>query len=173
MAELTDAWERAAAPATDAGIRVAHARLGAVLSPRGGLLKRLLPTFRLGAGGVVGSGAQPISWIGMDDAIGALYFLMISEEARGPINVVAPKSVTNREFTRTLAAVLRRPAFARVPSIAIRGLFGEMGEQLILKGQAAAPARLNELGFRWEEPSLEDALRWELGKPATENRSAD
>jgi uncharacterized protein (TIGR01777 family) len=166
LAELTDAWEHAAAPAREAGIRVAHARLGAVLSPRGGLLKRLLPLFRLGAGGVVGSGRQPISWIGMDDAIGALYFLMISEEACGPINVVAPKPAANREITRTLAAVLRRPAFARVPSIAIRALFGEMGEQLILKGQAAAPARLNELGFRWEEPTLEDALRWELGKPA-------
>lgn len=166
LAELTDAWEHAAAPARDAGIRVAHARLGAVLSPQGGLLKRLLPLFRMGAGGVVGSGYQPMSWIGMDDAIGALYFLMCSEEALGPINVVAPKPTTNREFTRTLAAVLRRPAFARVPSFAISALYGEMGEQLILKGQAAVPARLDALGFRWEEPALEGALRWELGKPS-------
>ena len=168
LAEVTSAWEQAAEPARAAGIRVAHARLGPVLSPRAGMLKRLLPVFRVGAGGVVGSGRQPISWIGLDDAIGALHLLMSDDRAQGAFNVVAPRAATNREFTHALAAVLRRPAFAPVPGIAIRALFGEMGEQLILKGQAVIPARLTELGFRWLEPTLDGALRWELGMPARE-----
>jgi len=163
LAEVTDAWEQAAEPARAAGIRVAHARLGPVLSPKAGMLKRLLPVFRAGAGGVVGSGRQPISWIGLDDAIGVLYFLMCSDRAQGAFNVVAPRPATNREFTQALASVLRRPAFAPVPAPAIRALFGEMGDQLILKGQSVVPARLAELGFRWLEPTLEGALRWELG----------
>ena len=166
LADVTAAWEQAAEPARAAGIRVAHARLGPVLSPRAGMLQRLLPVFRAGAGGVVGSGRQPISWIGLDDAIGALHFLVSTERARGAFNVVAPRATTNREFTRTLAAVLRRPAFAPVPGIAIRALFGEMGDQLILRGQDVVPARLTELGFRWLEPTLDGALRWELGLPA-------
>ncbi len=169
LAEVTAAWERAADPARAAGIRVAHARLGPVLSPRAGMLQRLLPVFRAGAGGVVGSGRQPISWIGLDDAVGVLHFLICSERAQGPINVVAPRAATNREFTKALAAVLRRPAFAPVPGLAIRALFGEMGDQLILKGQTVRPARLTELGFRWLEPALDGALRWELGIPADEN----
>ena len=168
LAEVTAAWEQAAEPARAAGIRVAHARLGPVLSPNAGMLKRLLPVFRAGAGGVVGSGRQPISWIGLDDAVGALHFLMSSDQAQGPINVVAPRAATNREFTHALAAVLRRPAFAPAPGIAIRALFGEMGDQLILQGQAVVPARLTELGFRWLEPTLDGALRWELGMPAPE-----
>lgn len=163
LAEVTAAWEQATEPARSVGVRVALARLGPVLSPRAGMLKRLLPVFRVGAGGVVGSGRQPISWIGLDDAIGALHFLMSSEQAQGPVNVVAPSPATNREFTQALAAVLRRPAFTPVPGLAIRALFGEMGEQLILKGQAVVPARLTELGFRWMEPTLDGALRWELG----------
>ena len=170
LAEVTSAWEQAAEPARAAGIRVAHARLGPVLSPRAGILNRLLPVFRAGAGGVVGSGEQPISWIGLDDAVGALHFLMSSDQAQGAVNVVAPRPATNREFTHALAAVLRRPAFASVPGIAMRVLFGEMGDQLILKGQAAVPARLTELGFRWLEPTLDGALRWELGMPAPAER---
>ena len=166
LAAVTAAWEQAAEPARAAGIRVAHARLGPVLSPRAGMLNRLLPVFRAGAGGVVGSGRQSISWIGLDDAVGALHFLMSSGQAHGAFNVVAPEAATNREFTHTLAAVLRRPAFARVPGIAIRLLLGEMGDQLILKGKAVIPARLTELGFRWLEPTLDGALRWELGIPA-------
>ena len=166
LAEVTAAWEQAAEPARAAGIRVAHARFGPVLSPGAGMLKRLLPVFRAGAGGVVGSGRQPMSWIGLDDAIGALHFLLGDERAQGAFNVVAPRAATNREFTRTLAGVLRRPAFAPVPGVAIRTLFGEMGDQLILRGQDVVPARLTELGFRWLEPTLDGALRWELGMPA-------
>ena len=165
LSEVTAAWEQAAAPARAAGIRVAHARLGPVLSADAGMLKRLLPVFRLGAGGVVGSGRQSISWIGLADAVAVLHFLMSNERAHGAFNVVAPEPATNREFTRTLAAVLRRPAFAPVPGIAIRLLFGEMGDQLILKGKAVVPARLTELGFRWLEPTLDGALRRELGMP--------
>ena len=173
LAALTKAREQATAPAGDAGIRVVHARLGRVLSSKGGLLRRLLPAFRFGAGAVAGSGRQPISWIGMDDAIGALHFLMRSDEARGPINLVSPETATNREFARTLAAVLRRRTFVSVPGIAIRARFGEMGDEFILKGQAAAPARLEELGFRWWAPALEAALRWELGAGRKGELAAD
>jgi NAD dependent epimerase/dehydratase family enzyme len=109
-----------------------------------------------------------MSWIGLDDAIGALHFLMINDQARGAFNVVAPHPATNRQFTHTLAAVLKRPAFASIPSVVIRTLFGEMGDQLILRGQAALPKRLTELGFHWLEPTLHGALRWELGMPAEE-----
>ena len=168
LADVAAAWEQATEPAETAGIRVARARFGPVLSPRAGLLSRLLPVFRMGAGGVVGSGEQRLSWIGLDDAVSALRFLIATRSARGPFNVVSPCPASNREFTRTLAAVLGRPAFLPVPAIAIRILFGEMGDQLILKGQAAAPARLTELGFRWLEPTLEGALRRELGLPADE-----
>lgn len=168
LAEVAAAWEQATEPAETAGIRVARARFGPVLSPRAGLLSRLLPVFRMGAGGVVGSGEQQLSWIGLDDAVSALHFLIGTRHARGPFNVVSPCPASNREFTRTLAAVLGRPAFLPVPAIAIRILFGEMGDQLILKGQAVAPARLTELGFRWLEPTLEGALRRELGIPAGE-----
>ena len=165
LSEVTAAWEQASEPARAAGIRVAHARLGPVLSREAGMLKRLLPVFRLGAGGVVGSGRQSISWIGLADAVGALRFLVDNGRAHGPFNVVAPEPASNREFTRTLAAVLRRPAFAPVPGLAIRLLFGEMGDQLILKGKAVVPARLTDLGFRWLEPTLEGALRRELAIP--------
>ena len=168
LSEVTSAWEQAAEPARAAGIRVAHARLGPVLSAEAGMLKRLLPVFRMGAGGVVGSGAQSISWIGLADAVSALQFLVSNGQAHGPINVVAPGPATNREFTRTLAAVLRRPAFVPVPGFAIRLLFGEMGDQLILKGKAVIPARLTELGFQWLEPTLEGALRRELGRRGDE-----
>ena len=171
LAEVTAAWEQAAEPARAAGIRVAHARLGPVLSPAAGMLKRLLPVFAAGAGGVVGSGRQAISWIGLDDAVGALHFLIGNGQAHGAFNVVAPEAATNRQFTHALAAVLRRPAVARVPGIAIRLLLGEMGDQLILKGKAVLPARLTELGFRWLEPTLDGALRWELGMPAGESRA--
>ena len=166
LADVTAAWERAADPARAAGIRVVHARLGVVLNPLAGLLHKLLPVFRFGAGGVVGTGRQPMSWIGLDDAIGALHFLMINDRAQGPINVVAPEAITNREFTQVLAKVLRRPAWSPVPGFAIRALFGEMGEELMLKGQVAVPAQLTDLGFHWQEPNLEDTLRWEMGKPA-------
>ena len=170
LADVVAAWEQAADPARAAGIRVVHARLGAVLSPAAGLLKRLLPVFRLGAGGVVGDGRQPVSWIGLDDAVGALHFLACRAQAHGPVNVVAPRAATNRELTHALAGVLRRPKMVPVPRTAIRLLFGEMGEQLVLQGQAVAPARLAELGFRWNEPALEGALRWELGMPTEEKQ---
>lgn len=91
---------------------------------------------------------------------------MSNGQARGAFNAVAPRAAANREFTRTLAGVLRRPAFAPVPGIAIRALFGEMGDELILRGQDVVPARLTELGFSWLEPALDGALRWELGMPA-------
>ena len=164
LAEVANAWSQATEAAREVGIRVVHVRLGEVLNPAAGLLKRLLPAFRFGAGGVAGNGKQPINWIGLEDAVAALYFLMYTDAARGLIDVVAPTPSTNREFARTLAEVLRRPAFLPVPGFVIRAMYGEMGDQLILGGKAAVPERLDDLGFHWDEPTLEGALRWELGR---------
>ena len=147
LAEVTAAWEQAAEPARAAGIRVAHARLGPVLSPRAGLLKRLVPVFRAGAGGVVGSGRQPMSWIGLDDAVGALQFLMNTGRAHGAFNLAAPEAATNHEFTHALAAVLRRPAFARVPGSAIPPSVRRDGRPTHSQGEGRGPGTAHRDGL--------------------------
>jgi uncharacterized protein (TIGR01777 family) len=163
LPELCQQWEAACEPARAAGIRVLCARFGVVLTPLGGALAKMLPPFRLGLGGRIGRGEQFMSWIALDDAVGALHHVLLTENLSGPVNLVAPNPVSNREFTATLGKVLRRPALAPVPAFAIRLLFGEMGERLLLEGQRVLPARLVAAGFSFEFPVLEDALCWELG----------
>lgn len=163
LAEVCSAWEAAAAPAADVGIRVVHPRLGVVLSPRGGALARLLPVVRAGVGGRVGPGRQPMSWIALDDAIGALHFLLFSDLA-GPVNVVAPDPVTNAELVAALASALDRPAWIPLPAAAVRLAFGEMGEALLLQGARVQPRRLLTAGFEFLAPDLEAALAHELGR---------
>jgi uncharacterized protein len=163
LADVCEQWEGAAAPAADRGIRVVHPRLGVVLSPRGGALAKLLPPFRLGAGGKLGSGQQWMSWIDLDDAIGALQFLLFTDALSGPVNVTAPEPVTNEQFSHTLAHVLGRPALATVPPFALRLLFGEMADGMLLAGQRAVPTALTAAGFRFRHRELETALRFELG----------
>jgi uncharacterized protein len=159
-------WEAGADAARTAGIRVVHPRFGLVLSRRGGALGRMLLPFRLGIGGRLGPGSQWMSWISIDDAVSALLFLMTNEEARGPLNVTSPAPVRNREFTTTLGRVLTRPVVLPVPSAALRLAFGEMADATLLASTRVVPQRLLELGFRFQHPGLEPALRHVLGGEA-------
>jgi len=164
LAEVCERWEAATEPARDAGIRVVNLRFGLVLSGSGGVLRQMLFPFSLGMGGALGSGRQYMSWISLDDLLGVVLHALYSDDTTGAVNVVAPGSVTNGEFTRTLGAVLRRPTFMRVPAAALRVLFGEMGQALFLDGSRVEPSLLEKAGFRYLHPDLESALRWELGR---------
>ncbi|TVR02551.1 MAG: TIGR01777 family protein [Deltaproteobacteria bacterium] len=164
LADVCAAWEGAADPARAAGLRVVHPRIGVVLAAGGGALATMLPAFRAGVGGVVGSGRQWMSWIGLEDVVGALHFLLESEGISGPVNLTAPEPVTNREFTRTLGRVLRRPTLLPLPAPAVRLLLGEMGEKLLLEGAAVEPRVLRESGFVFMTPGLEQSMRHELGR---------
>jgi hypothetical protein len=164
LPEVCLEWERAARPAEDRGIRVVHLRTGIVLTPRGGALKKMLPPFLAGVGGPTGSGSQWMSWITIDDVIGAAYHALATPALAGPVNATAPAPVTNVEFTTTLARVLWRPSLFRTPALAIRALFGEMGEELLLAGQRVLPAALQQSGYRFRHASLEAGLRHVLGR---------
>jgi uncharacterized protein len=159
LPEVCLAWERATQPASDAGIRVVHLRFGVVLSPDGGALAQMLPVFRAGLGGRLGSGRQWTSWVALPDVIRAIEFAIETESLAGPVNVVAPNPVTNLEFTRSLGHALHRPALLRVPALALRLAFGEMAEATILGSERVLPARLSALGFHFEYPELEAGLR--------------
>jgi uncharacterized protein len=165
LAEVATAWEQAAAPAAAAGIRVAHPRFGAVLDPREGALPRFLTPVRAGVGGRLGNGRQPMSWVALDDVVGALHHALFDSGLQGPFNVTAPTPVTNGDFVRTLAEVLGRPALLPVPAFALRAVFGEeMADAVILGGVRALPARLRAAGFHFQHPELKSALREMLGK---------
>jgi uncharacterized protein (TIGR01777 family) len=157
LAEVVAAWEAAAAPALDAGIRVAQLRTGIVLSKHGGALQRLLLPTRLGLGGPVGNGRQWWSWVTLDDAVAA-YLFALEHELAGPINVTAPSPVTNREFMKALGRALRRPAVVPLPAFAVRLAFGEMGEEVLLAGQRVRPDALEAAGFRFAQPELDGAF---------------
>lgn len=162
LAELCQAWEAATRPAADRGIRVVMPRFGIVLTPEGGALARLLPIFRSGVGGRLGSGMQFMPWIAMQDAVSVLRFLMGAQQVSGPVNAVAPEATTNELFTDTLAHVLRRPAFLPVPNFALRTVFGELS-QTLLEGANVRPKVLELSGFRFDYPRLEDALEALVG----------
>ena len=164
LAEVCREWEAAVAPVAARGVRTVLARLGVVLSPAGGALAPLLTPFRLGVGGRIGSGRQFMSWVALDDVIGALHFALGARDLAGPVNVVAPAPVTNAEFARALGRVLGRPAVAPLPALAVRLAFGEMGEELLLASQRVQPRRLGAAGFTFRHPALEGALRFELGR---------
>ncbi|HWA93906.1 MAG TPA: TIGR01777 family oxidoreductase [Terracidiphilus sp.] len=159
LADLCEAWEEAALPAAKAGIRVVHARLGVVLSKKAGALRKMLPAFRFGLGGRLGSGQQWMSWISLEDAVDALQFLINSIEVSGAVNVTAPYPVTNAEFTRLLAKKLHRPALLPVPAFALRFAFGTMADEALLASQKAVPSKLLAAGFRFRHARLQDALR--------------
>lgn len=164
LADVCVQWEAASAPAEKAGVRVAHLRTGIVLSPKGGALKKLLPLFKLGAGGRMGSGRQWQSWISIDDEIAAIEHLLTSS-ATGAVNLTAPSPVTQAEFTKTLARVLKRPSFVPVPSFGPKLLLGsELADALLFTGQKVLPTVLERDGFRFAHADLESALRHLLGK---------
>ncbi len=163
LADVCREWEAATKPAIDAGIRTAQIRTGVVLSPKGGALGKMLTPFKLGLGGRLGDGRQWMSWIDVQDMIGAIHHILKTDLVQGPVNMVAPKPVTNAEFTRTLASVLSRPAIFPVPAFAVKAAFGEMGESVLLASQRVEPARLVASGypFRYSElrASLENTLK--------------
>lgn len=165
LSEVCREWEAAVERAVAAGIRIASLRLGVVLSGRGGALTAMLPAFRMGLAGPLGDGRQYMSWIALEDAIAAIHHVLWQPTLRGPINLTSPNPATNREFTRALGGVLRRPTILAAPSAAIRLALGEMGQALLLEGQRVAPRRLLESGFAFSFPSLEEALRREMGLP--------
>jgi uncharacterized protein (TIGR01777 family) len=163
LADVVAAWEDAAAPAAGAGIRVALARSGVVLTGRGGALKKQLLPFKAGLGGRLGTGKQWLSWISLDDEIAALLHLIATDGPAGPVNLTSPHPVTNADFTATLARVLHRPALIPVPTPALHALFGrEMVSEMLLGGQRVLPAALQSSGFTFGQPDLEGALRHTL-----------
>ena len=161
VARMVVDWEAEAGAAAELGLRVALTRTGPVLSA-GGALGKMLPFFKLGLGGPVAGGRQYFPWVHLDDIVGAVLFCLDAEAASGPLNVTAPEPVTNNEFSRALGRVLRRPAFAPVPGLAVKALYGEMA-MIVTTGQRAVPARLIELGYAFRRPELEDALREATG----------
>jgi uncharacterized protein len=155
LARVCIAWEREARRASDLGMRVALVRTGVVLSADGGALAKMLPPFRLGMGGRVGSGRQWLSWIHVKDLVGI--YLMALDRADGPVNASAPNPLTNGDFTETLASALQRRAILPAPTVALRMMFGE-GATVLLAGQRVLPRRTQELGYRFEFPDLKGAL---------------
>ena len=158
LAEICKAWEREAANAEELGVRVVRVRTGVVLDRHGGALQRMLLPFRLGVGGPVAGGRQPMPWIHVEDVIGIYLAAIDDERWSGPFNATAPQPVTNREFSKALGRALRRPAIAPVPSFAIRALYGGMAK-LVVEGQNAVPRRATELGYRHRHSDLDEALR--------------
>jgi uncharacterized protein (TIGR01777 family) len=158
LAQVCAAWEQAAAGAAGFGARVAFLRAGVVLSRSGGMLSRLKAPFQLGLGGPVGSGRQWLSWISQADAVGLILHALGDERAAGPINLTAPAPVHNLEFAKALGKVLRRPAALPLPAAAVRLLFGEMGETVLLSGQRVYPRRALELGYTFRHPEIGGAL---------------
>ncbi|MEM6331657.1 MAG: TIGR01777 family oxidoreductase, partial [Planctomycetota bacterium] len=159
LADTSRAWEAETRPAWEAGVRVVQVRVGLVLTPEGGLLAKMLPLFKLGLGGVLGDGRQYMSWITRRDLVRAFCFALESDALHGAVNGVAPGAVTNREFTRTLGAVLGRPTVLPAPRFALKLAMGQMADQMILAGANVVPARLAEAGFSFEDPELAGALR--------------
>jgi uncharacterized protein (TIGR01777 family) len=164
LADVCEQWEAAAKPAVDAGVRTVYLRTGIVLSPKGGALKKLLPLFKLGVGGKFGNGKQWQSWISIDDEIGAIEHLLTANVS-GAVNLTAPNPVTNAEFTKVLASVLKRPAIVPVPTFAPKILLGgELADALLFTGQRVIPAALNASGYTFKHTTLESALRSLLSK---------
>jgi len=157
-------WEAAAQAATQKGIRVVNLRTGMVLSPQGGALAKMLLPFKLGLGGKIGSGQQYMSWIALDDMLGAILFALQTDSLRGPVNAVTPRPVTNIVYTKTLGKVLSRPTLFPMPAFAARLVLGEMADALLLASARVEPTQLQNKGYRFRYSELEGALRHLLGK---------
>ena len=160
--ELCLAWEAASEAAARKGVRVATLRFGMVLAANGGALEMMLPAFRLGLGGPLGSGRQWVSWITREDALGIIQYAMTDERLRGPVNVVVPEPVTNRDFSRALGRVLHRPALLPVPALVLRLMLGEIADGLLLASNRVYPMKLDAWGYRFIHPELDSALQYLL-----------
>lgn len=163
LADVCREWEDASRPLASAGVRVVLLRIGVVLSSDGGALPKMALPFRLGLGGVIGSGAQFTSWITLDDLCAVIEFAIARGDLAGPVHAVAPEPVTNREFTAALGKVLRRPTLVPLPAFAARLLLGRMADELLLASARVVPAKLSAAGFTWRHANLEAALRAQLG----------
>jgi uncharacterized protein (TIGR01777 family) len=163
LAGVCQQWEESCTPAVRAGVRVVNTRIGVVLSPDGGALKKMLRPFKFGLGGPVGDGRQYMSWIALSDVVGAMAFILGTAAVRGPVNLVAPHPVTNAQFAKTLGRVLHRPSLATLPAFAARLAFGEMADALLLSSTRVVPQALSAAGYRFQHSELEPALRRLLG----------
>lgn len=159
LPEICTAWEAATQPAQDAGMRVVHLRFGIVLDPKGGALKKMLPPFRFGLGGRLGSGRQWMSWVSLRDVVRAISFLMERDDLSGAFNLTSPKPVTNRTFTRALARAVSRPALFPVPKTALRLAYGAMADEGLLSSNRAVPQRLQQAGFAFENEEIQTTLQ--------------
>jgi uncharacterized protein (TIGR01777 family) len=159
LASVAQAWEAAAEPAREAGIRVVHTRAAPVIASTAPLVRRQLPIFRLGLGGWFGDGRQYWPWVHLADLVGAVLHVLARDDIDGPVNVVAPQAVTNAEFARTLGRIIRRPVMLPVVSPLARLMFGEVANEMLLTSQRVVPARLQATEFNFEYPNLEEALR--------------
>ncbi len=158
LTDVCKEWENATAPARIAGIRVVHMRFGVVLTPFGGALRQMLPVFRAGLGGQLGNGRAWLSWIALEDLLAATLHAMEHDELIGPVNVVSPNPVRNAEFTRALAAALKRPAIVPVPAFALQAAFGRVANEALLASCRAEPAKLSSSGFAFADPDIGGAL---------------
>jgi uncharacterized protein (TIGR01777 family) len=158
LAGVCREWEAAAAPAVEAGIRTAHLRTGIVLSPKGGALGAMLVPFKLGLGGRTGDGRQWMSWINVQDMVGAIHHIVKNDPLHGAVNMVAPKPVRNAEFAATLASVLSRPAIFPMPAFVAKAVFGEMGEELLLGSQRVEAGKLISSGYSFRYRELRESL---------------
>lgn len=159
LSDVCAEWEEATRLAAEKGIRVVNLRSGVILSPKGGALKQMLPPFQWGVGGQMGSGTQYMSWIALDDVVTIIHEVLQQYRLAGPVNVVSPHPVTNAEFTKTLGRVLQRPTFLNMPAFAVKLVFGEMGEELLLSSARVQPKKLEQMDFQFAYPDLEGALR--------------
>lgn len=164
LAEVCQSWEQAAEPARQAGVRVVHPRIGVVLSGRGGALPAMAQPFQLGLGGTLGSGCQYVSWIDMDDLLGALHLAMFRDDVVGPLNAVSPQPVLQRDLAKALGRVLRRPAAIGMPGPLLKIVLGELADAGLLASQRVVPATLARMGFTFHRSCLEDSLRRQLGR---------
>jgi len=163
LSEVCVEWEKATEHATTMGIRVVNTRFGIILDKEGGALAKMLPPFRMGIGGRIGDGRQWMSWIALDDVVGALKFVLANEALSGPVNFVAPNPVTNAEFTKALGQALSRPTFFPIPAFGVRLAFGEMADALLLSSQKVAPKTLQNAQYQFRYPELRNALQKILG----------
>lgn len=159
LPEVCRAWESAALPAAHAGIRVVNPRLGVVLSGKGGALKQMLLPFKLGVGGPLGWGAQWMSWVSLDDVVGAVLYMIGNDAVSGPVNVVSPNPVTNKQYTRTLGVLLKRPVVLPLPKFAARLAFGQLADEALYASQRVEPGVLSESGYAFTHPELRSALQ--------------
>lgn len=158
LPELTMAWEKASEILADTGIRVVKLRFGVVFSPDGGALPQMIKPFKLGIGGKLGDGSQYVSWVSIDDVIEIIKYTISNDTLSGPINVVSPTAVTNKQLTSVLAKALKRPAVAKIPAFALRIMFGEMADAMLLSSTRVIPGKLLESGYKFKDTDLEDTL---------------